>query len=341
MSLMLNRIGKALKNILYGLEEAAAKRRDYLLKNKEKRYFDTKEFDLGDARDRFEVEIYGDVMFIESIDGTATLFLNEEDSKELTCYTGRKIYQDFYRFFISNTAQAGKTLKLIIGRDGCFDIFDTDYWINLLKDSQDTAKEVLDTIQEGTDKIIDDMASQTKQDAAKGVLDTIDTALDTIYGDMATSVKQDYQATLVKQNEIITEIKKISALFMVTENEATELDIEAGQSDWETEKTWSNSIVVPAGYEYEITAARYVLSIDGTLVSSDGDVRLSIDGNKLCSTNHAGSVYVDYDTTEEPDPPVFLSAGSYDILEEARETGGGSCRFKDRYIWIYMRRYNA
>ena len=168
------------------------------LQDTTKRFSEPLTLDLSVARSEVEYKIYGDVMIVESMDGIATVCLNNKENSPLELRIGRKIYQDFFTFFITNTAQAGKTLKIVVGREGCFDITETDYWLNLLKDKQDEAKVVLDGVKVGTDKIISAAATAAKQDLAKTAIDLVKTstdltkdAVDTLAAAAATAAKQD------------------------------------------------------------------------------------------------------------------------------------------------------
>lgn len=185
----LNLVIRALKRLIGGSLEAY----NQLKYDKERRAFDRIELDLGEARDKKEYPIYGDVIIVEEITGNADLYVNEKDSKRVDLNLSRKVYTDFWRIFITNTAQAGKVCNLLIGKEGCFDITETDYWLNLLKDKQDEAKIVLDGVKLGTDKIIAAAASAAKQDILKTVMDSIKAKTDGI-------IDQTLLATATLQN---------------------------------------------------------------------------------------------------------------------------------------------
>ena len=200
----LNQIIRAIKKlVMKPIEE---------LQDTTKRFSEPLTLDLSVARVQVEYNIYGDVMIVESMDGTAIVCLNNKENSPLELRIGRKIYQDYFTFFITNTAQAGKTLKIVMGREGCFDINETDYWINLLKDKQDEAKVVLDGVKVGTDKIISAAATAAKQDLAKTAIDLVKAstyltkdAVDSLAAATATATKQDEAKTVLDAVQIGTD----------------------------------------------------------------------------------------------------------------------------------------
>ena len=117
----MSRIGRAIETLLSSPEEIARRRLNFLIENKGLRYFDRIELDLGDSRTLKEYEVFGDVLVVESIDGEADCYFNEKESDYIELDKTRKVYMDFWRIFITNAAQAGKTCVLLAGRQGTFD----------------------------------------------------------------------------------------------------------------------------------------------------------------------------------------------------------------------------
>ena len=110
-----NRLVSTLWTILLSPYEWWKRRIEYLKENRDKRFFETLNYDLGVERTLFEEKIYGDVIFVGALDGEAELVLNEEESSALTLYQGRKLYHDFYRLFIKDLV-SGLNNVTIIGR---------------------------------------------------------------------------------------------------------------------------------------------------------------------------------------------------------------------------------
>lgn len=81
--------------------------------------------DLSQARSNYELQMSGD--FIYGYAGTdaaanISIRLNEISNDEMPLNTQRFVSSPFYRFFVTNTAQAGKTLTLAIST------FDKDFF---------------------------------------------------------------------------------------------------------------------------------------------------------------------------------------------------------------------
>ena len=91
------------------------------MENKGLRFFDRIELDLGDVRALEEHKVFGDVLVVETIDGVADCYFNETESDYIELDKTRKVYMDYWRIFITNTAQEGKTCVLLCGRQGTFD----------------------------------------------------------------------------------------------------------------------------------------------------------------------------------------------------------------------------
>ena len=163
-SMSLSDIIRAVRRILKMGEDPF----NWLRANQDERYFKSITVDLSVARTKVEYSEYGEGFYVNTLDGTCYIILNEEEVDPIGLYAGRKCYTDFYRFFITNTAQAGKTLSLIVFKQGAFDIFDTDYWLNMVKDAQDSMKTAIDDTKTAVDSsktAIDILAAITATEA--------------------------------------------------------------------------------------------------------------------------------------------------------------------------------
>lgn len=117
----MSRFVRILKSLFEDPEEAALKRRNYIRDRKELKFIKRIELDLGDARERHEIKVVGDVLLAESIDGEADIYFNDDEVNYVELDKTRKMYMDFWRIFITNVAQAGKTCIILVGRQGTFD----------------------------------------------------------------------------------------------------------------------------------------------------------------------------------------------------------------------------
>ena len=89
----------------------------------EKRKYQELTFDLGTARTDEELEIRGDFILVEYLDGSASIKLDNpgHDAIDLTKVKQIKTSPEFFeKIYITNTAQSGKTLKLLIGGAASF-----------------------------------------------------------------------------------------------------------------------------------------------------------------------------------------------------------------------------
>ncbi len=80
-------------------------------------------FDLGTARTDEELDIRGDFVLVEYLDGDASIKLDNSghDAIDLTKIKQIKTSPEmFEKIYITNTAQTGKTLKLIVGGAASF-----------------------------------------------------------------------------------------------------------------------------------------------------------------------------------------------------------------------------
>ena len=89
----------------------------------EERKYQELTFDLGTARTDEELEIRGDFILVEYLDGSASIKLDNpgHDAIDLTKVKQIKTSPEFFeKIYITNTAQSGKTLKLLIGGAASF-----------------------------------------------------------------------------------------------------------------------------------------------------------------------------------------------------------------------------
>lgn len=86
-------------------------------------------FDLATARSNVELPFIGNYLYvIEATDNSANIQirLNEIFRSNITVTKGRGLRAPFYRLYITNTAQTGKTLTFAIGvESGTFEVIDT------------------------------------------------------------------------------------------------------------------------------------------------------------------------------------------------------------------------
>ena len=72
-------------------------------------------FDLSTSRTNEKIDYAGDTVSVLSLDGSATIRVNDINANEIDLTKVRNIQSPFDRFFITNTAQSGKTLIFAIG----------------------------------------------------------------------------------------------------------------------------------------------------------------------------------------------------------------------------------
>jgi len=85
-------------------------------------FYEVLEIDLGTAHDRASsaFDYSGDTLAVASIDGTADIVFNNNEKPAISLNLTRNFVTPYKKFYIINTAQAGKTLKLLIGKDAQF-----------------------------------------------------------------------------------------------------------------------------------------------------------------------------------------------------------------------------
>ncbi len=117
----IERLARALGISILDLMRGSEKKRQFLEDHREIRFYQRIPIDLADARTQAEFVVYGDIISVESIDGTLSVFLNEKTAGEIKLNKVRKVTSEFWRFFLTNAAQVGKTAVLLVGRDALFD----------------------------------------------------------------------------------------------------------------------------------------------------------------------------------------------------------------------------
>jgi len=121
MSARLGRFARVLGLGLLDLLKGSEERRQYLQDHRELRFYQRIELDLADARTNEEHQIYGDIIALESTTGTLSIRLNEDEADLIEFNRVRKVYSEFWRFYITNAAQVGKNATILVGRDALFD----------------------------------------------------------------------------------------------------------------------------------------------------------------------------------------------------------------------------
>jgi len=98
--------------------DVRAKKRDYLISVKPQNY-ELLEIDLSTAKDDMLYEVYGDFVLAET-DGTLSgtkIRFNDKKNPQVDLGKFNPIWTGFYRFYLTHSAQSGKTLRLFIGKD--------------------------------------------------------------------------------------------------------------------------------------------------------------------------------------------------------------------------------
>lgn len=98
------------------------------LKSQRVQVYKILQLDLATARTDEEFVITGNYVYAitaTDVDTTASLRFNEQFRSLVPLYLGRGVKAPFYRVFITNTAQAGKTIDLAFGVESeTFEVFD-------------------------------------------------------------------------------------------------------------------------------------------------------------------------------------------------------------------------
>ena len=92
------------------------------IKRNNANFYQVTDIDLSIARtiDSPAFEISGDTLAVASINGTAQIVFNDWANARLSLNNTRNFTTPFFKFWIINTAQAGKSLTLNIGKDALF-----------------------------------------------------------------------------------------------------------------------------------------------------------------------------------------------------------------------------
>jgi len=104
-------------------------------------------FDLGVERKDEELEISGDFILVEYLDGTAYLKLDNPGHDAIDLTRVKQINtspQKFNKIYITNSAQSGKTLKLLVGGAASFTASPTDVGNVIIQDTEGEKAEVID-----------------------------------------------------------------------------------------------------------------------------------------------------------------------------------------------------
>lgn len=83
-------------------------------------HYMVKTISLASARTNEKLAVHGDTIYVLSIDGSVTIRLNSPQSDELDLRELGEIKSPFTCFYMTNTAQTGKSVKLAIGGEASF-----------------------------------------------------------------------------------------------------------------------------------------------------------------------------------------------------------------------------
>ena len=125
---------RTFKEMMYFGDEVKAMARGWLhpeeyyewaleqVKRRKLSVYKTKTIKLDDARTDIEFsDVQGDALAVISIDGTVNIRLNEKENDLISLNNCREIPTGFfYRIFVSNTAQTGKSITLYFGHAAGF-----------------------------------------------------------------------------------------------------------------------------------------------------------------------------------------------------------------------------
>ena len=78
------------------------------------------DLDLGTARADVKFNFVGSFIFVESLDGSCAIKLNEQNSSEVNLIQYQAIAAPFDKIYVTNSAQSGKTCKLLIADETFF-----------------------------------------------------------------------------------------------------------------------------------------------------------------------------------------------------------------------------
>lgn len=85
------------------------------------KHYQILDMDLDNARDDVEQAVEGDTIQVESITGALYVRVNSRDADKIDLRLEKRIFSPFSKLYWSNTAQAGKEAKIVIGGDASFE----------------------------------------------------------------------------------------------------------------------------------------------------------------------------------------------------------------------------
>jgi len=103
-------------------EQLSKQRREYLRKSEGIRHYKRVVIDLGVARDKVEFDYFGESILVAYIDGYCDIYLNDDEEDYIDLEVVKQINMTFWRFRLTNTAQAGKKAIIYISIHGIFNI---------------------------------------------------------------------------------------------------------------------------------------------------------------------------------------------------------------------------
>jgi len=164
-------------------------------------------FDLGTARTDEELEISGDFILVEYLDGSASIKLDNPGHDAIDLSRIKQIKtapQKFNKIYITNTAQSGKTLKLLIGGAASFTAETTSIGNVIIQDADGNKAKVDSTTNALLVKEVTGAVETTKIQAEDGTGaydeihrtgNALDVNLKTSDVDLATAKLQGYDGS--------------------------------------------------------------------------------------------------------------------------------------------------
>jgi hypothetical protein len=90
------------------------------LSNRDLKLYQPLTISLATARTDLEFQVAGDTFLVTGISGSASIKFQYNTAASVDLTLVRSINTPFASFFLTNTAQAGKTLTILVGRDAAF-----------------------------------------------------------------------------------------------------------------------------------------------------------------------------------------------------------------------------
>jgi len=141
------------------------------VEKQEFRPYSTLEIDLGTARTNAEFRYKGDLFSVMRNDGMAHIRFNEKDNDEFDLSIIDWCRVPYYRFFITNTAQSGKRLKMAFGQARAFMPHTAPSMMSSIKDGSVVSTSSLAATTTATSNLImnNDAGLHSKQILVRGM----------------------------------------------------------------------------------------------------------------------------------------------------------------------------